>query len=653
VDLRAFVIMPFHTREVGAPGTATKTVDFDAVYEHLLKPALKLAGCEAFRGDYESSAGDIRTDMFFELVTADVVIADVSSLNANVFYELGVRDGVCPRGVFLVRGNWTGAQPFDIAPDRAITYDGRFYETGQLKVPPPPEEVEKLAHRLKAAIQMDQQAVGSPVYSHLPGLRAPDCSEIQTSRARHFARLRDDWLDRVRVAQSHNRPGHILTLADDAPTRMHRSQILLEAATALIGLCRYRAAEPVLREVLSINPDNKDARLHLATVLEQLDRTVEAEDELRSMLHMNEDDGPANRHLGHVYRYLWRLTWQKHKNDLKAAVETARNNSALAASAFSSFCRAHELDLGSYFSGFNAVLLDAIVKHLFSGAPPDEFRHRPIVDLIAVVRHNAECTRRRALALGQHDEHFWSTTTLSGLALLCGEKQRALQLLRDACTYPQTTPFQREHLKFRLELLQELGFEPKFAVDAIGIVREGLHRPAGYKKVVLFVIPTQLQRGQELDLAAHDHALLSEITRQLEDWGIDKHALMICGGLQPAQLVAKTCNERGATMRLLLSRPSALPDFDAEVWWHDDELGAPLDQSSLNARHNRWLLNTATMEAQSSENAQLYGLIVRDPAAKAGNQDYAEQSDFFINGIGNCRNPPGIVQLIPIEHAGS
>ena len=31
--------------------------------------------------------GDIRTDMFFELVTADIVIADVSAPNVNVFYE--------------------------------------------------------------------------------------------------------------------------------------------------------------------------------------------------------------------------------------------------------------------------------------------------------------------------------------------------------------------------------------------------------------------------------------------------------------------------------------------------------------------------------------------------------------------------------------
>ena len=69
-----------------------------------LGPALAKASCVAFRADKEPGAGDIRTDMYFELVTADVVLADISILNPNVFYELGVRHGVAPRGVF--DGSW-------------------------------------------------------------------------------------------------------------------------------------------------------------------------------------------------------------------------------------------------------------------------------------------------------------------------------------------------------------------------------------------------------------------------------------------------------------------------------------------------------------------------------------------------------------------
>ena len=43
--------------------------------------------------------------MFFELVTADFVLADISMINANVFYELGVRHGVAERGVLMIHGD--------------------------------------------------------------------------------------------------------------------------------------------------------------------------------------------------------------------------------------------------------------------------------------------------------------------------------------------------------------------------------------------------------------------------------------------------------------------------------------------------------------------------------------------------------------------
>ena len=86
MKLRAFVVMPFGTVQIpGVRRRAATQIDFNAVYAELLKPALEGAGCETFRADSEISAGDIRTDMLFELVTADVVIADLSVPNLNVF----------------------------------------------------------------------------------------------------------------------------------------------------------------------------------------------------------------------------------------------------------------------------------------------------------------------------------------------------------------------------------------------------------------------------------------------------------------------------------------------------------------------------------------------------------------------------------------
>ena len=92
----AFVAMPFGVK----PDSQGHEIDFNRVYAELIKPALEAAGLDVFRADEEVQAGDIRTDMFQELLIADLVVADLTLDNPNVWYELGVR----ARGVVLICG---------------------------------------------------------------------------------------------------------------------------------------------------------------------------------------------------------------------------------------------------------------------------------------------------------------------------------------------------------------------------------------------------------------------------------------------------------------------------------------------------------------------------------------------------------------------
>src|SRR5260221_1801804 len=286
---RAFVIMPFGQKtpiSFDDQQTYSKSedkIDFERVYSELLQPALQQAGFEVVRGDSEVAAGDIRTDMFFELVTADLVVADISILNANVFYELGVRHGVCPRGVFIISGNLMASRPFDIAPDRSFAYDATPFITRSADntVAPNDEfkalfekQLKRLTKGFQDAVALDRETVGSPFYAHLPGLTPVNWDNIATSKAKYFTALQSDWIDCVRNAQAAGHPGDILTLAMNAPTRLHESKILYEAAIALIDLCRYTAAERVLRDVIRLNPTHSDAQLQLALVLSRLGKIV-------------------------------------------------------------------------------------------------------------------------------------------------------------------------------------------------------------------------------------------------------------------------------------------------------------------------------------------------------------------------------------------
>ena len=87
--MRAFIIRPFGTKN---------DINFDEIAEKLIHPALDQLGVTGRETGEIVDQGNIRTDMFQMLLTADLVVADVSIHNANVFYELGVRHSL--RGAF-------------------------------------------------------------------------------------------------------------------------------------------------------------------------------------------------------------------------------------------------------------------------------------------------------------------------------------------------------------------------------------------------------------------------------------------------------------------------------------------------------------------------------------------------------------------------
>lgn len=79
----AFVVMPLGIK----PGADGKLINFNLIYEQYIAPALTNASLEVFRADHELEAGNIHADMFQELLISDLVIADLTINNPNVWYE--------------------------------------------------------------------------------------------------------------------------------------------------------------------------------------------------------------------------------------------------------------------------------------------------------------------------------------------------------------------------------------------------------------------------------------------------------------------------------------------------------------------------------------------------------------------------------------
>ena len=91
------------------------------IYQKMIKPVLQECGYEAIRADELEHMGNITRDIIELLHEADLVVADLSGRNANVYYELGVRHALYKRGTIPIIKKGENL-PFDIANYRAIFY---------------------------------------------------------------------------------------------------------------------------------------------------------------------------------------------------------------------------------------------------------------------------------------------------------------------------------------------------------------------------------------------------------------------------------------------------------------------------------------------------------------------------------------------------
>ncbi len=112
-----FVIAP-----IGDEGSETRRRS-DQVLTHVVKPAAKECGYDATRADEISEPGIITSQVIQHLIDDDLVIADLTGRNPNVFYELAVRHTVRKPIVQIIQAD--EIIPFDVAPSRTIHFDHR------------------------------------------------------------------------------------------------------------------------------------------------------------------------------------------------------------------------------------------------------------------------------------------------------------------------------------------------------------------------------------------------------------------------------------------------------------------------------------------------------------------------------------------------
>ena len=185
--------MPFGIKPQPA---ASGSVDFDAVYGKVIQPAIEDAGMEALRADEEQVGGIIHKPMFERLILSEYAVADLTTANANVFYELGVRHAVKPFATILMLAK-DSRLPFDLGPLRALPYD--LDSTGV------PADAEAAGKMLTEALRAARTAkVDSPVFQLLEGFGGPriDIERLRTDSFRERVDYSKEVKEELAVARS-------------------------------------------------------------------------------------------------------------------------------------------------------------------------------------------------------------------------------------------------------------------------------------------------------------------------------------------------------------------------------------------------------------------------------------------------------------------
>ena len=110
-----FVICP-----IGDNGTETR-IWSDLTFQYIIKPVVERFGYNPVRADHIKKSGMITDQIIEHLIESELVIADLTNNNPNVFYELAIRHST--KKAYIQMMKYGQRIPFDINGMRTIFFD--------------------------------------------------------------------------------------------------------------------------------------------------------------------------------------------------------------------------------------------------------------------------------------------------------------------------------------------------------------------------------------------------------------------------------------------------------------------------------------------------------------------------------------------------
>jgi hypothetical protein len=393
-----FVIMPYGVRETQpAPGSkAPDKVDYDKLWEDAYRPAIEAIGHEAVRADFDLG-GMIIKDMLQRLGLCDLVIADISIPNANVYYEVGIRHAAKANGCVLFAAKWADV-PFDLSQVR------------QLRYAMPSQEIDKAS--ADAIIKLFKTKVlklaegNSPFHASIPGF--PDVKRGELSAFKTKLLELSDFQSEVHLVRDTVSDEKKRIRAHELRDKYFSGGVIQEAvALELLYLLRDCTDPKTTVEFIDRLPKNvRDLPVvheQRAFMQSSLGNHEQAINVLKELIQATGDTPERQGLIGGRYKRLWK--------DAKDPKE----KSAYLDLAIDHYDQGMHLDLNEYYSACNLPLLYATRNEDGDAAKA--------AVAAAITRVACERARRR------DSTDPWLKPTLLGAAFFAGDALAAGELV--------------------------------------------------------------------------------------------------------------------------------------------------------------------------------------------------------------------------------
>jgi Tetratricopeptide Repeats-Sensor len=334
--MHLFIVRPFGVKN---------GIDFDRVETNLIRPAMEQAEFTGGTTGEFIQQGNIRTDMFEQLLIADLVIADVSIHNANVFYELGIRHAFRDKRTFLIKAKGDEV-PFDLKTDRYLAYDAKD----------PAATVAQLADALKAT--WDSQKQDSPVYQLLPGLEPADPSK--------FLVVPLDFTEEVERAEAAKKCAELQLLAAEIDGFAWKAAGLRLIGNAQFRLNDWQGAKATWKAVREYDDMDLEANTLLGTIYQRLGDLVESDQALGRALRNRRlstaDRAEIRALIARNAKTQWEQDWRKIEGT--DAIQRAALASPHLERSFDLYSQGFVEDRNHFYSGLNALVMVTIMHEL-------------------------------------------------------------------------------------------------------------------------------------------------------------------------------------------------------------------------------------------------------------------------------------------------